>query len=216
MTLDRLSTRADIVSEGEIDMSEIQYETVVPRLRAIIARGLSNGLGTKGGQVCIEAAACEALGLPHGDDPQCVSEAVRSFKIRLNDSPRWESAKSRADGLLALGVAQLGSKGVVSDRDFARLLAERVIRVMIPTLFREVFPNNERCLAAADRCEREGAVEASREARAAAYAAYAADAEKYLRLVAGLALGVLIDLKSPGAEWLTDEERSRAVRPNVQ
>ena len=35
----------------------------VAKFDSILARGLSNGLGKRGGQVCIEAAICETLGL---------------------------------------------------------------------------------------------------------------------------------------------------------
>ena len=33
----------------------------------VISRGLSSGLGDEGEQVCIEAAICETLGLPHSE-----------------------------------------------------------------------------------------------------------------------------------------------------
>ena len=62
---------------------------------AVIARGLCQNVGQRDGQMCIEAAVCTMLGLPHGDDPGCVSAAVRSFKIRLNDSA-WSSPAARA------------------------------------------------------------------------------------------------------------------------
>src|SRR6266850_2480719 len=114
---------------------------------SILSRGLCTGVGTQGEQVCIEAAICETLGLPHGDDPGCVSDAVRSFKIALNDS-RWSSDAARAKGLRALGIAQLGSKGVVNDVEFSKRLSEKAIRVLIPKLFRQIFTNQE-CLDAA-------------------------------------------------------------------
>lgn len=203
----------------------------VQKFDSILARGLCHGMGEQGSQVCIEAAICETLGLPHGDTPQCVSEAVRAFKIILNDSP-WSSSKARAAGLRDLGIAQLGSKGVVDDVEFSKRLAEKTIRVLIPTLFREMFPNNAECLAAAERCELEGteaiaraAADVARTAYAAdaaayaAYAAYAADAaeaayaartaaevcdavDKYLILSAKLALDVLREMKSPGVGLL--------------
>lgn len=103
----------------------------VSKFDSILARGLSSGLGTQGAQVCIEAAICETLGLQHGDDPKCVAESVRSFKIALNDS-RWSSPKARADGLRKLGLAQLGSKGVVDNVEFSKLMSERTIRILIP------------------------------------------------------------------------------------
>jgi hypothetical protein len=68
----------------------------------------------------------------------------------------------------------LGSLGVVDDVEFSRRLAERVIRVLIPKLFRLVLSNNPACLAAADRCEIEGTKEAAEVAQTAAWAARAA------------------------------------------
>jgi len=155
----------------------MDFAVLVPKIDKILKRGLSNGLGTAGKQVCVEAAICEALGLPHGDDPKCVVSDVRAFKIRLNDS-NWSSAKARAKGLRDLAIAQLGTKDVLQPGQFSKRMAEQTLRVLIPTLFREVLQDNARCMAAADRCEKEGTREAVREARsAAAYAtAYAADA----------------------------------------
>jgi len=204
----------------------IDFASVVPVFDAILARGLSGGVGQRDGQMCIEAAVCAALGLPHGDDPKCVASAVRMFKIRLNDS-RWSSPRARAEGLRRLGIAQLGSMGVVDDCEFTRRIAESTIRQLVPKLFRTLFPSNARCLTAADRCEAEGSREAAREAQVAAsavyavaYAAYAADAyaayaaasaadaaaDGYLRLSADIAFGILADLKSPGALWLLAQE----------
>ena len=203
----------------------------VAKFDAILSRGLGTGVGKRDGQMCIEAAICAVLDLPHGDDPVCVTPAVRNYKIRLNDSHRWVSAASRADGLRALGLAQIGSAGVVDGNEFARILAEKTIRVLIPDLFRR-FTDTPEMLAAAERCEREGTREAVSEARrvasaaasaaadayaaasaaasAAAYAAASASAaasaasapEYYLRLSAGLALDVLRELGSPGVKLL--------------
>jgi hypothetical protein len=134
---------------------KLDFEVLVPRIDAILARGLSRGLGTKGAQVCIEAAICEALNLPHGDDPQCVAIAVRAFKIRLNDS-NWSSPEARAAGLRDLGIAQLGSLGVVNDVEFAMRMAHATIQILIPALFRQIFtldtPEHQKCREAADRC----------------------------------------------------------------
>ncbi len=146
----------------------------VKKFDEILARGLSNGLGVQGSQVCIEAAICETLGLPHGDDPGCVGAAVRAFKISLNDS-RWSSPKARAEGMRDLGLAQLGSKSV-NDVEFVKRLSEKLIRVLVPKLFRQIFPENGVCLAAADRCEKEGTLDAADAAYAASLAANAADA----------------------------------------
>ena len=153
----------------------------VKKFDEILARGLSNGLGVQGSQVCIEAAICETLGLPHGDDPGCVGAAVRAFKISLNDS-RWSSPKARAEGMRDLGLAQLGSKDSVNDVEFVKRLSEKLIRVLVPKLFRQIFPENGVCLAAVDRCEKEGTLDAAASAAeqaSAANAAYAANAAAY-------------------------------------
>ena len=170
----------------------------VKKFDEILARGLSNGLGVQGSQVCIEAAICETLGLPHGDDPGCVGAAVRAFKISLNDS-RWSSPKARAEGMRDLGLAQLGSKDSVNDVEFVKRLSEKLIRVLVPKLFRQIFPENGVCLAAADRCEKEGTLDAADAASAASLAANAANAaDEYLKLAAEIALETLCEMESPG------------------
>jgi hypothetical protein len=158
----------------------------VAKYDAILEKGLSYGLGERGSQVCIEAAICQTLGLPHGDDPGCVAASVRSFKIALNDS-MWSSSKARAAGLHDLGLAQLGSKGVVSGEAFCKILAERTIRELIPALFREAFPDNKACLEAAKRCEDEGTEEAARDANKTASAADAANMAAYAADAANMA-----------------------------
>ena len=168
-------------------------EFSVEKFDSILSKGLSHGLGNPDSQVCIEAAICQTLGLPHGDDPGCVSVAVRYFKIKLNDS-EWSSPAARAKGLRDLGIAQLGSKGVVDDYEFSKLVAEKTIRILVPKIFRLVFSDNEICLAAALRCEQEGT-------EAAANAAYDAR-DEYLTLMAIIALDVLRELKSPGIALL--------------
>ena len=205
----------------------IDFPTLIPKFDAILARGLSIGLGKRDGQMCIEAAICAALDLPHGDEPDCVSRAVRNYKVTLNDK-NWSNTISRAVGLRNLGIAQIGSKDIVDDKEFTQRLAKKTISVLIPTLFREIFPTNRLCLDAAFKCEKEGTKETANAAAvdaadAAGYAAVAADAayaanasyatyftanasyagrNKYLLLSASLALEVLQELRSPGCEWI--------------
>jgi hypothetical protein len=136
----------------------------VQKYHQILDRGLSLGLGEQGRQVCIEAAICEALGLPHGDDPKCVAASVRRFKIRLNDSTRWSSPMARANGLRDLGLAQLGSLGVVNDVKFAKEVAGQTIRLILPKLLRTVRLGTE-AEAIAVRCEQEGTYECAKAAR---------------------------------------------------
>src|ERR1700721_260365 len=96
---------------------------VIQKFDAILERGLCKGVGERDGQMCIEAAVCAAMDLPHGDEPTCVEPAVRKFKIGLNDS-NWSSPAARAAGLRDLGIAQIGSLGVVNGAEFSKLLAE--------------------------------------------------------------------------------------------
>jgi len=153
----------------------------VPLYDEILSKGLSKGLGERDSNMCIEAAICTVLGLEHGDDPGCVARSVRSFKITLNDK-HWTSKEARAKGLHDLGLAQLGSLGVVNDVEFMTRLSKKTIQVLIPTLFREIYPNNEKLLNLALVCEKEGSREsiinlktaADADAAAAVAAAYAA------------------------------------------
>jgi hypothetical protein len=148
----------------------------VTKYDSILQLGLSHGMGEQGGQMCIEAAICYTLGLPHSDDPRCVAKSVRAFKIRLNDK-KWSSPQARAKGLRDLGLAQLGSLGIVNDKEFVTKLAEKTIRILIPKLFRSLPNSTEAMLATADRCELEGADAAIYAVDAAADAAAAADAD---------------------------------------
>ena len=154
-----------------------------------VTEGLSCGLGTpQPGEMCIEALWCNVLGLPHSDDPQCVAVSVRQYKIRLNDAAHT-SNEARAKCLVRLGVAQMGSKGVVDDDAFKSRVYELVIREILPPLFRSLSDRIPKhsvpILAAADRCESEGSREAARAARDAA--AYVADDAAYAAAYAAAA-----------------------------
>lgn len=195
----------------------------VHKVLSVVDAGLSHGLGVpEPGGMCVEAAICYALGLPHGDDPGCVAASVRAFIMRLNDS-YWSSHAARAVGLRALAVAQLGSYGVVDDVEFARCISTEVIRVIIPIALRVVGLEE-----AAQRCEREPSRESAQHAAYAAYAAahtYAAyavedaacagatatnGADSILFRAASLALDVLREMNAPGvALWDAVNERSK-------
>ena len=93
-------------------------ETVVKKVLDAVRPGLSNGLGVQeSGEMCVEAAVCFALGLPHSDDPKCVNQALRTFKIVLNDS-FWSSNQARAKGLERLAIAQLGTLDTLDTKAF--------------------------------------------------------------------------------------------------
>jgi hypothetical protein len=200
-------------------------ETNVRSLLSVVDAGLVNGLGKPvPGQMCVEAAVCYAMGLPHSDEPLCVGPAVRAFKIRLNDSA-WSSNEARAKGMRRIAVAQLGSENI-DQQAFRRIVAEGVTRQIVPIALRaaaSVNPKHAETLeACAVRCEQEGSVAALREARNAAYAAAAAadaadaayaaahaaahaayaERDRILTLAADIAERALIELNSPGCAYL--------------
>jgi hypothetical protein len=170
---------------------------VARRVLEVVDAGLSNGLGNPvPGEMCVEAAVCYALGLPHGDDPKCVGKAVRAFKIRLNDS-RWSSNAARAKGLQRLAVAQLGSDKI-DQKEFSVRLAIETVRQVLPIALvtakiqdeviqacrdaRTLEEAREAAVKAKEKCYAANAAAyaaANAAAYAAAYAAYAADAAAY-------------------------------------
>src|SRR5262245_25758668 len=108
-------------------MSTTITKTVARKVLEVVDAGLVKGVGVPElGQMCVEAAVCYALGLPHGDEPNCVAPALRALKINLNDR-EWSSAAARAKGLRRLAVAQLGSAGALDGREFARRCAKLAI-----------------------------------------------------------------------------------------
>jgi len=229
----------------------------VKKLDSIISKGLCSGLQDNG-FVCIAAAIALAVDGVLTDESSCVSLAVRNFSINLNDKD-WKSPESRAQGLKNLGIAQLGSKGIVNDIVFIEKLSTKIIQILIVDLFRKLNPNqftdlvelcekvptyiNCRKLAnvanayatanadaatyAADTDAAANVVNAYAAAYAAANAADAANADatnadaaayaanaaanatdaanssdKYLKLVADLAVEVLKEMNSPGCAFL--------------
>ena len=190
-------------------------EPLVRKLLATVDVGLSHGLGVpEPGQMCVEAAISYALGEPHSDGPSCVDPMVRSAKIRLNDAP-WSGPIARARGMRAVAIAQLGSKGTIDAVKFVTLLAEYVIREVVPIALRAaaaVNPSHAAALeASAARCQQDGDAAAADAANAAAYAANAAadaakaaanEKDRLLSLCASLMVRALKECGSPGCEWL--------------
>ena len=164
-------------------------EAIATKVRDTVAAGLVSGIGKPiPGQMCVEAAVCYALGLPHGDDPGCVAQSVRRLKIRLNDAS-WSSPQARAEGLKRLALVQLGSAGVLDDHEFRRRVVDVTIRRAVPIGLRAAARMNPTRAAdledAAMRCEREGSRESCEAARvvarasASAYAYASAAASAY-------------------------------------
>ena len=161
-------------------MSEFAVtEGLARKVLDVVNVGLTNGLGDpEPGRMCVEAAVCFAMGLPHSDNPPCVGASVRRFKIRLNDAC-WSSNQARTNGMRKLAIAQLGSDAI-DQTAFRKIVAEQTIRQIVPIALRaaakRVPKHAKRLEAAAVRCEQEGTREAAQAARNTANAAYAAAA----------------------------------------
>src|ERR1700743_738460 len=165
------------ILKRETNMQTIITKEIAQKVIEVVDTGLVKGVGiAKPGQMCVEAAVCYALGLPHGDDPKCVSRALRSLKIRLNDS-RWSSNEARAKGLRRLAVAQLGSAGALDDKEFSKRVATLAIRVSVPTALRaaaSIQKDKHHAAAlndAADLCEKDPTRENALKGKDAASAA---------------------------------------------
>ncbi len=99
----------------------IPTEEHAKKILDLLTYGLVKGQGQPiPGKMCVEAAVCFALGLPHGDNPPCVGHEVRAFKIGLNDKA-WSTTQTRAVGMRQLAVAQLGSN-TLDQKAFRELL----------------------------------------------------------------------------------------------
>ncbi len=161
-------------------------EASAAKVLELVDAGLVQGLGQpRPGEMCVEAAVCFALGLPHDDDPQCVARALREVMVRLNDAD-WPSDAARAKGLRKLAVAQLGSLGVLDEREFAGRLVKVTIGKVLPQALRGAaakcgdVAQRSALEAAAVRCEveqnREAAEASKTTARSASGGAVAVDA----------------------------------------
>jgi len=156
---------------------------IARKVLEVVDKGLVHGLGKPvPGQMCVEAAVCYAMGLPHSDKPSCVGYAVRAYKIALNDKA-WSSDAARATGMRRVAVAQLGSD-LIDQRAFAQEVTLQVTRQLLPIALRaaasSVPAHKDALETAAVACEAitafaqvSGVVRA---ARSAAQAAYADDA----------------------------------------
>lgn len=131
---------------------EIDFPKIIPIFDKILEKGLCQGAGSPNGQMCIEQAVCCSLGLKISDRPACVTAEVINFKIRLNDC-HWSSPNARAKGLRNLGIAQIGSLGVISHYAFNGRLQEKFIKILIPNLIRRFFNDQQSCLDVATKCE---------------------------------------------------------------
>jgi hypothetical protein len=196
------------------DLRNIEItQDIAAKVLSVVDAGLVHGVGVpEPGKMCVEAAVCFALGLPHGDDPQCVSRAVRSLKIRLNDS-KWSSDRARTQGLRRLAVAQLGTRDKIDDREFARRVAELAIRKYVPAALRAAASiqksaeHRDSLLGAANKCEVEPTRQSAREARAAA--ADAAAAAAYAAAAAAAYAAAAADAAADAADAAAAKKTAR-------
>jgi hypothetical protein len=137
--------------------------------------GLVSGLGVpKPGEMCIEAAVAFAMGEGHNDRPSCVGDAVRAFKITLNDAA-WSSPTARAAGMRAIAIAQLGSNRI-DQVEFAKLLALATVKILLPKTLRTLaalFEGaiKEALLGSAEKCSVVGDLSAAESAAKSAESA---------------------------------------------
>ena len=183
-------------------MTQITREIAQKVLNTVDA-GLTKGIGESiPGQMCVEAAVCFALGLPHGDEPDCVAPSLRALKIRLNDLD-WSCNQARAKGLRELALLQLGSKENLDEVEFVKRVAMLVVNKYLPPILRKVnleveADACEQAANLADTCTAASAASAASSVAAAASAA----ADKVLAEFAQDVAAILIDMKVPGVQWL--------------
>ena len=153
------------------------------KVLSTVDAGLCSGVGEPiPGKMCVEAAVCYAMGLPHSDKPTCVSTALRSLKIQLNDS-NWSSYAARAKGLRRLAIAQLGSEGNLDEREFVDRVIVSVVKNDVAKALRaaaSIHPqklHSDAMIKCAEECESVDGKSAA--ARDAADDADAADAAVY-------------------------------------
>jgi hypothetical protein len=165
--------------------------------------GLVHGLGKAiPGQMCVEAAVCFAMGLPHSDNPPCVSPALRRLKIVLNDS-YWSSKSARANGLRELALLQLGTAGVLDEVEFAKRVILLVINKYLPPMLRKINLNQE-----ADVCEKAKNLDTARDA---AHAACRAAASAYFAVRAADATDDTARAAYAAAAWAAVTDTAAAV-----
>lgn len=129
----------------------LNLKALARKVIALINHGLTDGVGNpRPGEMCVEAAICYALEESHGDNPSCVDDHLRSFKIGLNDCS-WSTDKARARGLKRLAIASLGSDRLLlshypnEKHKFNAHVYLRTVNVIAPQLLR-IITDREECV----------------------------------------------------------------------
>ena len=121
----------------------IYNEYTVKKFIHLCSFGLVKGLGRPiEGKMCVEAAIALAHNLPHQDkNPSCVDNDVATVKIALNDC-HWSSNEARAKGMVAIGIAQLGSNEIVKGL-FVEKLKLNSMKMILPYLIQKHYENQK-------------------------------------------------------------------------
>ena len=161
---------------------EITTENI-ERLRGFLNAGLRSGIGSKGNHVCVMAAIQKSFwpDADLSDRPSCVGYALREYGIAINDQS-WSSDAARAAGMRDFAIAAIGSDSL-DQVAFLKRMSELTVREIVPIALESAAEklaskspeHAEKLRHAAMRCKTEGSIEAARDARTAAHAAYAAD-----------------------------------------
>lgn len=148
---------AERVNKAKTSTKKITV-AVARKVLKVVDAGLGTGLGDpKLGKMCVEAAVCYAMGEVHGDHPRCVTHAIVKTKININDHDVFEifdngvkNNKLRAKVLRRLAIAQLGSRGVITDYQWKEALEEMCINKYYPKLRKKLADNKAKSLKKLD------------------------------------------------------------------
>lgn len=127
------------------------------------------------------------------DEPKCVTADLRALKISLNDRG-WSSMRARAKGLHDLGLAQVGSRGVITNKQFNKAFLEEAKVKLIPMLIKR-----DRAASASEFRDADDVL------RALPRDTYPHNL--YLRTAANVALAALEKLKAPGLKLLAQSRK---------
>ena len=173
----------------------------------------------KEGSMCIENVVSYALGEKFSDAPSCVGSEIQMAKVALNDC-LWTSNKARAKGMVKLGIAQLGSNTVCQEA-FKQLLKLKSTQKLLPFLIQKHYDSLKK--------KDKKLLEYKRKFKSLTqlddnlwkefynydynryyyyhnyyhnYHYFFCKGDKFLLLVSNVILETLIELKSPGCQYL--------------
>lgn len=168
----------------------------------VVDKGLCSGVGKgRPGEMCVEAAICYVLEGDGGDDdPECVDENIRDFKINLNDEKGWSSNKARARGMRRAAIAQLGSAGVRCGK-FDEFVTEYLHRTLTSRVLRKLV----------DDVQKTGKIPYFPDfdqysfklvSELLEYTKNKKERQEFLEIAAEACVQACIRLKTPGSKWL--------------